>query len=973
MPPPPSPPALDPAALLEVIRALVAELHPQRAQRITVALDSTLEGELGLDSLSRMELVARVEQQLGVTLSEQAVAQAETPADLLRAAHGGGSGSPPALRTAPLRESAPLGGRIRDAAGVPQRASTLLEVLEWYGEADPSRTHVLLYEDDTPTPLTYGELLLAGREVASGLLRGGVAGGDRVAIMLPTGIDYLASFFGALLAGAVPVPIYPPARPSQIEDHLRRHAGILSNAGVAVLIAPSDAQPVARLLRMHVESLRAIPTVAELRAAATPPGRPPVRSDDIAYLQYTSGSTGQPKGVVLSHANVLANIRAMGTALRVTPEDVFVSWLPLYHDMGLIGAWLGSLYYGTPLVLMSPLRFLARPERWLKAIHQHRATLSGGPNFAYELLLRMVRDKALEGLDLSSWRVAFNGAEPVQPETLERFVERFAPHGFRRTALMPVYGLAENGVGLAFPPLERGPWIDRVQRAALTEHARAVEASESDPNALRIPACGLALPGHELRIANDAGVELGEREEGRIQFRGPSSTRGYYRNPEATRGLLLGAGRETWLDSGDIGYLARGEVFITGRHKDIIIRAGRNIYPHELEEAIGAIDGIRKGSVAVFGTRDAATGTEKLVAIAETRFRDPGQLEGLRQAVGTAAVDLLGMPLDDVVLAKPHTVPKTSSGKIRRAASRALYEQGLGTVKRRAVWLQVLRLRIAGVLPLIRRSRRRAGDLLFGMWGAVLLAAIAPPAWLLIALSPRPAMAWAVLRVAARAILRLTGTPVAVRGLEHLPAGRPCILVVNHGSYLDGLLIAAALPGSWSFVAKRELAASGPIRIFLDRLGSLYVERFDAQRGAEDAKAVAEAALLGRALVYFPEGTFSRMPGLLPFYLGGFTAAVEAGVPLVPVAMRGTRSMLRDGHWLLRRTLLSVTVCPPILPGGKPREGQLRKGRAFAAAVALRDRARAVLLPLVGEPDLAVETGMVAKLAPAAKVKPPEA
>jgi 1-acyl-sn-glycerol-3-phosphate acyltransferase len=325
--------------------------------------------------------------------------------------------------------------------------------------------------------------------------------------------------------------------------------------------------------------------------------------------------------------------------------------------------------------------------------------------------------------------------------------------------------------------------------------------------------------------------------------------------------------------------------------------------------------------------------------------------------VNAAALELLGTPLDDVVLAQPHTVPKTSSGKIRRAASRALYERGLGKVQRRAVRLQILRLRLAGLAPTVRRLRRLAGDWLFGVWGLATVAAIALPVWLWIAASPRPAAAWAGLRGAARLLLRLWGAPLAVRGLEQLPAGAPCILMLNHSSYLDGLVIAAAFPGAWSFVAKRELVRNWAIRVFLDRLGTLYVERFDTQRSAEDARGLAQAARQGRSLVYFPEGTFSRMPGLLPFFLGGFAAAVEAGLPVVPAAIRGTRSMLRDGQWLLRRGWLSVAVCPPLRAEGK----------GFAAAVALRDRTRSALLPLVGEPDLAAETGRVARLAPVAE------
>jgi 1-acyl-sn-glycerol-3-phosphate acyltransferase len=950
----------DPAALLDLIAALAAELHPARAAGLRVTLDTTLEGDLGFDSLTRMELLARIEQQLGATLPERAVAEAETPRDLLRAFQTAGSAPPAPAAGGPAARPAvavppPYPGERRKTpreeggAGAPVRAETLVDVLAWHAANQPRRVHILLYEEaDDPFELTYEGLLRMGRETASGLLRAGVVPGDRVAIMLPTGMDYLASFFGALLAGAVPVPIYPPARPSQIEDHLRRHAGILANAGAAVLIAPENAQAVARLLRLNVDTLRTVAAPAELRAGAGDPGRPTLRGADLAYLQYTSGSTGQPKGVMLTHANLLANVRAMGEALRATPRDVFVSWLPLYHDMGLIGAWLGSLYFGIPLVLMSPLRFLARPERWLRAIHRHRGTLSGGPNFAYEMCVRLVRGAALEGLDLSSWRVAFNGAEPVIPETLERFAARLAPHGFRREALMPVYGLAENGVGLAFPPPGREPRVDRVRRDPLVREGRAAPAAPDEPGAARFPACGMVIPGHELRIVGETGAELGEREEGRIEFRGPSATHGYFRNPEATRALIHGG----WLDSGDVGYLAEGEVFITGRRKDLIIRAGRNIYPHELEEAIGAIEGIRQGSVAVFGAADAASGTERVVALAETPQRDPARRAALRQAIDAAAVALLGTPLDDVMLAPPHTVPKTSSGKIRRQASRALYESGLGTVRRRAVWLQVLRLRLAAFLPAARRLRREVSALAFGVFALGTIALIAPAVWLAVVCCPRPAWAWAALRTGARLILRLLGTPIAVRGMEHLPDG-PCLLALNHSSYLDALAVPAAFARPFRFVAKRELLGNPFIRLFLDRLGTLYVERFDAQRGAQDAHRVAEAARQGDALAYFPEGTFTRMPGLLPFYLGGFIAAAAAGLPVVPAVIRGTRSMLREGHWLPRRALLSVAVCPPVVP----------EGTGFAAAVSLRERTRAAMLLLVGEPDLAAEKGAVQRLA----------
>jgi len=240
---------------------------------------------------------------------------------------------------------------------------------------------------------------------------------------------------------------------------------------------------------------------------------PNINEQDIAFIQYTSGSTGNPKGVVLTHANLLSNIRAMGKVVKAGPEDVFVSWLPLYHDMGLIGAWLGSLYYSALFVVMSPLDFLARPERWLWAIHRYRGTLSASPNFGYEYSMHRLKDADLTGLDLSSWRAAFNGAEAVSPETVEQFSKHFAPFGFKKDAMMPVYGLAESSVGLAFPPLGRGAHIDHIDRTAFTRSGSALSAVKDESNVLRFVSCGLPLPGHQIRIVDDTGHERPERQE----------------------------------------------------------------------------------------------------------------------------------------------------------------------------------------------------------------------------------------------------------------------------------------------------------------------------------------------------------------------------------------------------------------------------------------------------------------------------
>ena len=781
--------------------------------------------------------------------------------------------------------------------------------------------------------------------MAAGLVRVGFEPGEAVVIMLPTGRDYFMTFFGALLAGGVPVPIYPPARAAHIEEHLRRHAAIVANCRGAVMVTVAEALPVARLLRSQVETLRHVVTPDELAKAPGGLAMPVLGAGDTAFLQYTSGSTGDPKGVVLSHANLLANIRVMGDVLEVGPDDVFVSWLPLYHDMGLIGAWLGSLHFAVPLVIMSPLAFLARPERWLWAIHRYRGTLSAAPNFAFELCLRRIAEADIEGLDLSSWRMAANGAEAVSPETVERFCARYAAHGLSRASVMPMYGLAENSVGLAFPPLDRGPLIDRIERRVLSEKGYAVPARAGDGGAQAIVACGRPLPGHQVRIVDAGGRELPERHVGRLQFMGPSSTSGYFRNADATRDLF----QEEWLNSGDLAYVAAGDIYITGRAKDVIIKAGRNIYPAEFEEAIGELPDIRAGNVAVFGSIDADGGTERLVVLAETRKRDEAGRTELMARINAVATDIAGMPPDDIVLAPPNTVLKTSSGKIRRAACREIYELGLIGKPGRSLRWQVVRLVLSGAMPRLRRTLRGLGGLAFAAYGWMALLVMAVPIWLLVAGLPREAWRWAVIRGALKVLAGATGTPLAVEGRDNLPApGQPCIYVSNHASYLDGCVMMAALSGQFSFVAKAELIGHFVPRIFLGRIGTRFVERFERQQGIDDARRIAETVRGGRPFLYFAEGTFTRMPGLLPFQMGAFTAAAEAGVPIVPITIRGTRSMLRDDTGFPRPGAITVVIDAPIAP-------QEIEGDTWAAAVKLRDETRRRILARSGEPDLEYE------------------
>ncbi|WP_259331966.1 AMP-binding protein [Pseudomonas sp. GW101-3H06] len=929
----------DAQKLLEIVRRTVVELRPQAAQDLQITLHSVLDRDLGLDSLARVELWSRIEHAFGVRLPENLFASADTPQDILRVLHSRQGAE--VVSPLPSSDSCET---LATTGQTPDTARTLIEVLEWHVRHQPQHLHVrLLGEGDQQEKISYGALHQGALAVAAGLQRSGLHAGQTVALMLPTSRDFLHGFFGILLAGGVPVPIYPPLRLSQIEDHLRRQAGILCNAEAKVLITVTQAKLLARLLLPQVPSLTRIASVADLTEEGGECITPPRGADDIAFLQYTSGSTGQPKGVMVSHANLLANLRAMGRTLKVGPQDVFVSWLPMYHDMGLIGAWLGSLYYGYPLVLMSPLAFLARPARWLWAIDRYRGTMSAAPNFAYELCLNKLADDDLEGLDLSSWRLAFNGAEPVNPQTLQRFAERFARYGLAPTALTPVYGLAEATLGVAFPPLGRGPLIDRVQRDAFQARGNALPAEADTGATLCFVSSGRPLPDHQIRIVDGRGVELPERSEGHLQFSGPSTTRGYYRNPEETRRVL----RDGWMDSLDFAYMAGGEVYLTGRAKDLIIRAGRNIYPYDVEAAVGNLPGLRKGCIAVFGSPDPATGTERLVVLAESLEKEAAARQQLQQEVNRIVVDLTGVSPDDIVLAPPHSVLKTSSGKIRRAASRELYERGEVGRPHLAVWRQLLRLVVQGICARFGRSWRTCRAALYAAYIWVLFWLVTPLTWLGVAILPRQRWCRRFTHVAARLFVRLAGVPFSVSGLEHLPVSGASVLAANHASYLDGVILSAALAPQFSFVAKRELADQWIAGLFLRKLGACFVERFDLQRSAADTESLAEVLQAGQPLVFFPEGTFTREPGLRTFHMGAFVLAARAGVPLVPVAIGGTRKVLRDGQWFPRHGAIHVDIGPPLLA----------QGPDWVDAIKLRDATIAALLEHLDESERAQRDG----------------
>ena len=1005
------------AGTLAIVRNLLVELGSPGAIRTleTRGPSAHLERDLGLGSLERVELLIRLDRLFSVRLPSSVIAGADTVQDVIDALSAAQSSEAAQSSHAGAKARASSGAAVLDArSATPSKADfsaaeTLTEILVERGRTEAGRAHIYLYgENDNPGTITCGELFARASSVAAALERRGLEPGSTVAIMLPTCAEFFSSFAGILLAGGIPVPIYPPFRADRIEEYAARQAGILRNAEARFLITFREAHAVARLMESRVPSLRGVLSAARLARSERPQAPSPTearpadvfgrrsRSSDIAFLQYTSGSTGDPKGVVLTHANLLANLRSIVDGIAVGPEDVAVSWLPLYHDMGLIGAWFVPLYSGIPLVVMSPLAFLSRPESWLWALCRHRGTLSPAPNFAFELCIRRVPDSAIEGLDLSSVRALLNGAEPVRPETLDRFAARFERYGLRREALMPVYGLAEASLGVSAPPLGAGYTIDRIDRETFESERRAIPVAlaasnrraspangaeaELDHAALEFVGAGRPLPGTDLRIVDDQGRDLPQRTEGHLWFRGPSATSGYYRNPEATKTILR---QDGFLDSGDLAYIAAGELFITGRAKDIIIKGGRNIYPQEVEEIAGRVPGVRTGCVVAFGVADPQSGTEKFVVAAESR--EQREADRISSEITEQVVRAMGIPPDRVELLPPHSIPKTSSGKLRRSETRRLYLAGNLGKRPAPVWVQIGKMAARSALPRalsgIRGIVVRGARAIYGCYALTVMALLFVPLWALTYVTTDRMRAARIARFFSRAILFAAGIRIRInetatagetgQAAHAGPAGKPAasgpsIFAANHSSYLDTMVLTAVLPPGTRFVAKSEVFSYPVIGLVMRRGGHFGFERCDPQARLEQARVLDEVLARGESIAIFPEGTFTETAGIRPFQLGAFKAAVDSGTPICPVAIRGTRQILRDKTILPRPGRISLEFGPLLSPNGKharaatPEAHRAIPSQSAPAAgsddwlemVRLRDESREIIARNVAEPLL---------------------
>ncbi len=531
--------------------------------------------------------------------------------------------------------------------------------------------HVVFVSGDEQTKVTWEQLHAEARSVAAELASSGIGPGSHVAVLAPTSRALVTVIQAVWLAGATLVVLPLPMRLASVEELVRQVRARVRAADTALLVVDPELAPYMTPEPGDPPIVR-LDELEEAARRVDPSGyvAPPPDLERLAILQFTSGSTAEPKGVMLPEHVLLANLDAICAAGQIRDDEVFVSWLPLYHDMGLVGMLSVPMTTGRNLVLGAPQDFLGSPGRWMRWISEHRGTATAGPNFSWVLATRALRREAQ--LDLSSLRIALNGAEPVDPRAVRAFIEAAEPHGLDPRAVFPAFGMAEVGIGCTFPEPLEGLRVDLVDRGELETGGRARPVGPEHPSARELVRLGRAVPGLELRIVSTDGDPRPERHVGEVEVRGTSVTPGYYRNPSATSATFRGE----WLRTGDLGYLTEtGELVLCGRIKDLIIVGGRNVYPQDIEQAVGEVDGVRAGNVVAFGI-ESAKGKEQVVVVAEVRAEVADDLELVRKHARERALEATGLPPHDVVLVSPGTLPKTSSGKLQRSLCRTRYLNG---------------------------------------------------------------------------------------------------------------------------------------------------------------------------------------------------------------------------------------------------------------------------------------------------------
>ncbi len=549
-----------------------------------------------------------------------------------------------------------------------ERPLTLVDALSKLPRGD-ARGFRFIGSDRVERYFPWEQLEAEAKRRAAILVGLGLKQGDRVALVIPEGHEFVLTFVGATCAGLVPVPIFPRASFKAIDGYLDTVGHIVNASGASLLITMQSMLEVVSQARSRTSQLEKIAVVETLFASDVSVPKvqlPTVSPDDLCFLQFTSGSTSMPKGVSVTHGNLVANASAfLGPhGLDRRSDDLGITWLPLFHDMGLIGFILGTLICDIPVVILPTETFARGPRIWMETIHKHRGTITYAPNFAFALAAKRVKDREMADLDLSCLRIVGCGAEPINAQVMREFAARFAVAGLRENAIVPSYGMAEATLAITFHPQGTPLVTDRVDAQALKQgRADASLASDS----VELVSCGVTFPEHEVRVVDEQGKRVGERVVGEIIFRGPSVTRGYYNNEEASREGY----RDGWLHTGDLGYIAKGNLYVCGRIKDLIIIRGANFYPQDIEWAVSDVAGVRRGNVVAFSTQ--RDGEETLVIAAEGNSTEAADI---RSAISSKVAEVIGLKVGHVAVTRVGSLPKTSSGKVQRRKTKRMWEDG---------------------------------------------------------------------------------------------------------------------------------------------------------------------------------------------------------------------------------------------------------------------------------------------------------
>ncbi len=611
-----------------------------------------------------------------------------------------------AHETGPLTRIEPL---ARRATGPKLDPRTLLDALDECHVAGDARGYTFIDGAGKANTIGFRTLVDTARKRGRQLAGMGLRKGDRVALVIPDAEEFVLTFLGAATQGIVPVPLYPPLSLGRLDAYLGGMVRTLNAAAIDLVVTTAQVQKILWSVLPRVPTARDLVTVEQLAGAPeSKEPAPDIAPTDPLFLQFTSGSTAAPKGVVVTHGSLCANgLGIMHAGLQADADkDKALSWLPLYHDMGLIGFVLSPLMIAMPSVFVPTIAFVKRPSLWMETIHQHRATITFAPNFAFARVTKRASDAELAKWDLSCLRVVGCGAEPIHAGTMRAFIERFAAAKLAPDVMLPCYGMAEATLAMSFVGLRKHLHVDSIDPDACYAQRRAVPAPPA-AGALELVACGVPFPGHEVGIFDDDDRRLGERQIGEIRFRGPSVAAGYFRNPDQTH-LVFGS--DGWLRTGDLGYVADGQLYISGRKKDILIIHGRNYYPQGIEWLAEEVPGVRKGNIVAFSVPGATS--EEIVIVAESTEADAAKRAAIAEEIKRHVNEAMALAVGDVTLVGVGELPKTTSGKLQRAKTREQYLAGtLGTEGVRSLSTSAQKIQLARhfAAGLVSRLRHRIG------------------------------------------------------------------------------------------------------------------------------------------------------------------------------------------------------------------------------------------------------------------------